>query len=112
MDALEQWPTEPEEIKLYLCDLWLRKYPDQGCLPFYYSWVRKRVHISRIICGKPGYRLSEEKVNGYIAQLLSGKSLAPLVCLYGELLDGYHRYGAYRDAGVFLDNIDIYLNKN
>lgn len=111
MDDLKQWPHEPEKIKTYLCDLWHREYPDQGCLPFYYSWVRRSVPLSHIVVGKPSIHPSQEKVDEYIAMLFSGKKLPPLVCLYGDLVDGYHRYLAYREVGVFTDSIEIYANR-
>jgi len=102
-------PCEPNEIKKYLCGLWNYEYPKQGCLPSFYTWVRKTVSLSQIVYLKPYSKLSQKKISHFIALIKSGVSLPPLVCLNDELLDGHHRYQAYKKCGCY-DGIDIYIN--
>jgi len=110
MGIMNTWPSEPGNIKRYLCDLWGREYPEQGCLPLYYTWKHKSISISQIKYGNP-FRISPDKVDAYVKLLCSGISLPPLVCLYGELIDGYHRYHAFKKFGLFTDSIDVYMNR-
>ena len=105
-----QWAIEPEEIKKYLCDLWKLEYPGQICLPSFYSWEIKKTSLCHIVYGKPASKISKQKINNFIQLINSGVALQPLVCLNGELIDGYHRYNAYKKCNIF-DDINIYLNK-
>jgi hypothetical protein len=105
----QDWPSESDAIKSYLCGLWNYEYPKQGCLPSCYTWVRKTVTLSQIVCDKPHSKLSQKKVNSFIELINSDISLPPLVCLNGELLDGFHRYQAYKKCGRN-DGVDIYIN--
>jgi len=107
----DQWPSDPPEIKRYLIDLWKQCYPEQGRLPFYYNWIRKSIPISHIIYGNPHGGISREKVSEFVKLLFSGVSLPPVVCLYGELIDGYHRYHAHKELGLFSNCIDVYMNR-
>ena len=105
----QEWPSESDEINKYLCGLWNYEYPKQGCLPSVYTWVRKTVALSQIAYRKPYSKLSQKKISHFIALINSGISLPPLVCLNDELLDGFHRYQAYKKCGRN-DGIDIYIN--
>jgi len=105
----QDWPSESAAIKKYLCGLWNYEYPKQGCLPSYYTWARKAIALSQIAYRKPYSKLSQKKVNNFVELINSGISLPPLVCLNDELLDGFHRYHAYKRCG-YNDGIDIYIN--
>ena len=98
---------DAEEIKNYLCELWRSEYPSQGCLPAYYSWKLKRMPLLEIVYGNPA-GISREKVNNFIQLIQSGAVLQPLVCFNGELIDGYHRYHAYKKCGIV--EADVYIN--
>ena len=101
--------TKSNEIKDYLCKLWKQEYPAQGIIPAYYEWKRKNVPISHIVCGEHYHGISQEKVGKFVELIKSGVELPPLVCLNGELIDGYHRYHAYK-AVDNSDSVDIYVN--
>ena len=105
---MNQWPFDSDRIKEHLCDIWKHEYPEQGCLPCYYSWEKVCISLSDVKYGTPT-KISQDKIKEFIAIIKSGKQFPPLICFNGELIDGYHRYHAYKKLGI-TKNIEIYRN--
>jgi len=103
-----RWPSKSDKIKEYLCMLWEKEYSGQGCLPRCYSWRKKAVTLGQIKYGNPA-KIVQKKIDEFAKLVQAGVPLPPLVCLNGELIDGYHRYHAYMKCGRS-ELIEIYTN--
>ena len=94
-------------ITRYLDDLWRREYPDQD-RGFIHTceWEELTVPLEKLDCDEPK---DMEKAEQYKQLLLSGQAdFPPLVCINRTIIDGQHRFWAYRELGYA--EVRIYQN--
>lgn len=101
------YPDEPEEIRQYIGRLWKKEYPGQcpntvmSCV-----WEYRLIALSALHGDNPH---SLKKAKRYLSLLREGIVIfPPLVCINGEVIDGLHRFWAYREAGF--EVVRIYQN--
>lgn len=94
-------------ISRYLDDLWRREYPNQD-RGFIHTceWGELTVPLEKLKCGLPQ---DMDKAERYKQLLLDGQAgFPPLVCINRTVIDGQHRFWAYRQLGY--EAVKIYQN--
>lgn len=104
-DVRKQSFTDPVE---YLKQLWKREYPEQGLgLITSCQWETHRVPLKSLRCDPPR---DMAKARRYYKALAAGQAdFPPLVCINGMVIDGQHRFWAYRKFGTQM--VSIIQNK-
>lgn len=95
------------EITAHLDTLWRREYPGQD-RGFIYTceWEELTLPIAEVESDAPR---DMGKAQRYLALLRQGTQFPPLVCVNGMVIDGRHRFWAYRQAGYPV--VKVYQNR-
>lgn len=99
--------TSSKLIKDYIDKLWKKEYPQQGSIANCCEWEEKIVPIDAIICdGRPQ---NIRKAKKYAKMVKEGCfNFAPIICINDQVIDGYHRFWAYKENNF--EFVKIYSN--
>ena len=95
-------------ITIYLEDLWKREYPkqDRGFIHTC-EWEELTLPVNELTADPPK---DMRKAKNYLRLLQEGTAdFPPLVCVNRMVIDGQHRFWAYRKAGF--QQVKVYQNK-
>lgn len=95
-------------ITIYLEDLWKREYPkqDRGFIHTC-EWEELTLPVNELTADPPK---DMRKAKNYLRLLQEGTAdFPPLVCVNRMVIDGQHRFWAYRQAGF--QQVKVYQNK-
>ena len=95
-------------ITIYLEDLWKREYPQQD-RGFIHTceWEELTLPVNELTAEPPK---DMRKARNYLRLLQEGAAdFPPLVCVNRMVIDGQHRFWAYRQAGC--QQVKVYQNK-
>ena len=95
-------------ITIYLEDLWKREYPkqDRGFIHTC-EWEELTLPVNELTADPPK---DMRKARNYLRLLQEGTAdFPPLVCVNRMVIDGQHRFWAYRQAGF--QQVKVYQNK-
>lgn len=99
---------QSELIKDYIKNLWKKEYPEQN--PNYLlriEWEEKLIPINEITCNLSPKNM--KKAKKYAKLIKEGIfNFSPIICINNEIIDGYHRFWAYKQNNF--QYVKIYVN--
>ena len=101
--------VQSNDITQYLHSLWKKEYPkqDAGFIDTC-EWEEKVIPLRDIIIDHPNDHINLQKVRKYHEQVEAGTVFPPVICVNGFIIDGFHRYHAYKQAEA--EYVHVYQN--
>lgn len=96
-----------ESIKKFIDKLWKKEYSNQGSISNVCEWEEVLIPIDELlVVGEPSNKAKAKK---YSKLVQSGNfNFPPLICINNQIVDGYHRYWAYKNNNFQF--IKVYRN--